>query len=153
MEKLRWNCDFVVFIFFYSGYGTEAEPGRGFSTRRFIHVIFSFRFLYSVRFFFILLFVAVLNLLLFCCRHSRFGGTFVVKGVKSISDNDLVVHSLNNQITSSFDTKKVIFLAFWQFFSLFSPRSQSEALYVQVAEECAVDGVGEKLPKNVVRRF
>ncbi|XP_065210655.1 protein timeless homolog [Planococcus citri] len=39
-------------------------------------------------------------------RHSRFGGTFVVKGVKSISDNDLVVHSLNNQITSSFDTKK-----------------------------------------------
>ena len=28
----------------------------------------------------------------FCHRHSRFGGTYVVKNMKSISENDLIYH-------------------------------------------------------------
>lgn len=44
---------------------------------------------------------------IFVYRHPKFGGTFIVRGVKSISDNDLIVHSLDNQISSAFDRRKV----------------------------------------------
>ncbi|XKL60560.1 hypothetical protein PGB90_007617 [Kerria lacca] len=39
-------------------------------------------------------------------RHSRFGGLFVVQGIKAIGDNDLVVNSLDSQLSSSFDRRK-----------------------------------------------
>nr|XP_018907854.1 PREDICTED: protein timeless homolog [Bemisia tabaci] len=41
-------------------------------------------------------------------RHSRFGGTFVVKGIKSIGDRDMVVHKAPKEITQlTFDQHKV----------------------------------------------
>nr|CAD7580143.1 unnamed protein product [Timema californicum] len=41
-------------------------------------------------------------------RHSRFGGTFVLKAVKSISDQDLIYHKpLNNIEDLNFDVDKV----------------------------------------------
>ncbi|CAG9838377.1 unnamed protein product [Diabrotica balteata] len=40
-------------------------------------------------------------------RHSRFGGTFVVKSMKSITDNDLISHRPLNKLDSlNFDTNK-----------------------------------------------
>ncbi|XP_074037876.1 circadian regulator timeout [Leptinotarsa decemlineata] len=40
-------------------------------------------------------------------RHSRFGGTFVVKSMKSISDNELIYHKPLNKLDSlNFDTDK-----------------------------------------------
>ena len=45
---------------------------------------------------------------LFETRHSRFGGTYVLSNVKSISDRDLIVHKAVNKIDDmSFDNKKV----------------------------------------------
>lgn len=43
----------------------------------------------------------------FCFRHSRFGGTFVVQSMKSISDNPLIYHKPLNKLDSlSFDAGK-----------------------------------------------
>lgn len=40
-------------------------------------------------------------------RHSRFGGTFVVRNLKSISDNDTICHqSLQKAVTLDFDREK-----------------------------------------------
>lgn len=40
-------------------------------------------------------------------RHSRFGGTYVVENMKSISDNNLICHqSLQNALKLEFDTDK-----------------------------------------------
>lgn len=40
-------------------------------------------------------------------RHSRFGGTFVVRNLKSISDNDTICHqSLQKAVTLDFDGEK-----------------------------------------------
>ncbi|KAK7576619.1 hypothetical protein V9T40_012905 [Parthenolecanium corni] len=39
-------------------------------------------------------------------RHPRFSGTYVVKGVKSIGDNDLVVQSLDCKVALTFDRNK-----------------------------------------------
>lgn len=40
-------------------------------------------------------------------RHSRFGGTYVMQNVKSISDNDLICHqSLQKALQMEFDTDK-----------------------------------------------
>lgn len=40
-------------------------------------------------------------------RHSRFGGTYVVQNMKSISDNDLICHqSLQKALKMEFDTDK-----------------------------------------------
>lgn len=41
-------------------------------------------------------------------RHSRFGGTFVIKDVKSISDNDMIFHKpLTKAVKLAFDFEKV----------------------------------------------
>lgn len=41
-------------------------------------------------------------------RHSRFGGTYVMKNMKSISDNDIICHkSLKSAVNMDFDTEKL----------------------------------------------
>lgn len=43
----------------------------------------------------------------FLFRHSRFGGTFVVKTMKSISDNDLIYHKPLSRLDAlTFDAEK-----------------------------------------------
>nr|XP_006822584.1 PREDICTED: protein timeless homolog [Saccoglossus kowalevskii] len=45
----------------------------------------------------------------YSARHSRFGGTFCVKNIKSISDNDLIYHrSLNTADNINFDREKSV---------------------------------------------
>lgn len=42
-------------------------------------------------------------------RHSRFGGTYVLQNVKSVSDNDIICHqSLPRAITMDFNREKNI---------------------------------------------
>ncbi|CAG0882336.1 unnamed protein product [Darwinula stevensoni] len=46
-------------------------------------------------------------------RHSRFGGTYCVKNVKSISENDIICHNPVTSLTGlSFDYRKVAFFVF-----------------------------------------
>lgn len=46
--------------------------------------------------------------LFFCCRHSRFGGTYVLRDVKSISDNDMILFKPISKVDSlSLSDKKV----------------------------------------------
>lgn len=40
-------------------------------------------------------------------RHSRFGGRFVVSGLKSIGENDMVVSSMTSNVNKAFDRYKV----------------------------------------------
>lgn len=40
-------------------------------------------------------------------RHSKFGGRFVVSGMKSIGENDMVVSSMTSNINKAFDRYKV----------------------------------------------
>lgn len=40
-------------------------------------------------------------------RHSKFGGRFVVSGMKSIGDNEMVVSSMTSNINKAFDRYKV----------------------------------------------
>jgi len=40
-------------------------------------------------------------------RHSRFGGRFVVSGMKSIGDNEMVVSSMTANVNKAFDRYKV----------------------------------------------
>lgn len=40
-------------------------------------------------------------------RHSRFGGRFVVSGMKSIGDNEMVVSSMTSNVNKAFDRYKV----------------------------------------------
>lgn len=40
-------------------------------------------------------------------RHSRFGGRFVVAGMKSIGENEMVVSSMTSNINKAFDRYKV----------------------------------------------
>jgi timeless len=42
-------------------------------------------------------------------RHSRFGGRFVVSGMKSIGDNEMVVSSMTSNINKAFDRYKVYY--------------------------------------------
>lgn len=42
-------------------------------------------------------------------RHSKFGGRFVVSGMKSISDNDMVVSSMSSNVNKAFDRNKVCY--------------------------------------------
>jgi timeless len=45
----------------------------------------------------------------FICRHSRFGGTYVLKDMKSVSDNDIIYHKPLNKLDSlDFDQDKVM---------------------------------------------
>jgi hypothetical protein len=44
-------------------------------------------------------------------RHSRFGGTYVLKDMKSISDSDIIYHKPLNKLDSlDFDQEKVILI-------------------------------------------
>lgn len=40
-------------------------------------------------------------------RHSRFGGRFVVSGMKSIGENEMVVSSMTSNVNKAFDRYKV----------------------------------------------
>lgn len=40
-------------------------------------------------------------------RHSRFGGRFVVSGMKSIGENEMVVSSMSSNVNKAFDRNKV----------------------------------------------
>lgn len=40
-------------------------------------------------------------------RHSKFGGRFVVSGMKSIGENEMVVSSMASNINKAFDRNKV----------------------------------------------
>jgi len=40
-------------------------------------------------------------------RHSKFGGRFVVSGMKSIGENEMVVSSMTSNINKAFDRYKV----------------------------------------------
>lgn len=40
-------------------------------------------------------------------RHSKFGGRFVVSGMKSIGENDMVVSSMTSNVNKAFDRYKV----------------------------------------------
>lgn len=42
-------------------------------------------------------------------RHSRFGGRFVVSGMKSIGDNEMVVSSMTSNVNKAFDRYKVCY--------------------------------------------
>lgn len=51
--------------------------------------------------------IQIVVILIFFCRHSRFGGTFVVKSMKSISDNELIYHKPLAKLDSlNFDVDK-----------------------------------------------
>lgn len=59
----------------------------------------------------------ILNLLLipfyFVRRHSRFGGTYVIKDVKSVSENDLIFHKpLSKAVTLTLDFEKVRYFSY-----------------------------------------
>lgn len=40
-------------------------------------------------------------------RHSRFGGRFVVSGMKSIGENEMVISSMTSNVNKAFDRYKV----------------------------------------------
>lgn len=42
-------------------------------------------------------------------RHSRFGGRFVVSGMKSIGENEMVVSSMTSNVNKAFDRYKVCY--------------------------------------------
>jgi len=42
-------------------------------------------------------------------RHSKFGGRFVVSGMKSIGENEMVVSSMTSNINKAFDRYKVCY--------------------------------------------
>lgn len=42
-------------------------------------------------------------------RHSRFGGRFVVSGMKSIGENEMVVSSMTSNVNKAFDRYKVYY--------------------------------------------
>lgn len=42
-------------------------------------------------------------------RHSKFGGRFVVSGMKSIGDNEMVVSSMTSNVNKAFDRYKVCY--------------------------------------------
>lgn len=44
---------------------------------------------------------------MYCCRHSRFGGTYVVKNMKSISERDVIFHKAQHDVSNlTFDVNK-----------------------------------------------
>lgn len=42
-------------------------------------------------------------------RHSKFGGRYVISGMKSIGDNEMVVSSMTSNVNKAFDRYKVSF--------------------------------------------
>jgi len=42
-------------------------------------------------------------------RHSKFGGRYVVSGMKSIGENEMVVSSMTSNINKAFDRHKVCY--------------------------------------------